>query len=170
MQWFAMIMKYFFGKKTSKAQSFKEIAIEIFHEISFRSKKMVTLTLTALGAVIFFCGGFFITLLELTSQYDRVGYVSWTATLFAGFGLIVLAAGVFATVFLRAWPAPGNYRPFTTPREEAAPPHSALESAFAALIMDFVKERELRREARGHSTSPPHSENPSRPQNTPPLH
>lgn len=170
MQWIAMIMKYIFGRKTSKAQSLKEIAIEIFHEVSYQSKKMVTLTLTALGAVIFFCGGFFITLLELTSQYDRVGYVYWTSTLLAGIGLIALAAAVFATVFLRAWPSPGHYKHFAAPREETSSQHSALEGAFAALIMDYVKERELRRETKQHTSDPTSPEADSYSQQSAPLH
>lgn len=174
MQWMAMVMTYFFGRKNRKTKNLKEMAIEIFEEVSYQSRKVVTLTLTGLGAVIFFCGGFFITLLDSTSQYDQAGYVSWTATLLAGVGLILMATLVFAGVFLRAWPKPSQHR-HTHPREEEAAHRqpSAIEGAIAALIMDYVKEREHRRETKMHTSTETHDSHheKNRPeQYTPPLH
>lgn len=154
MQWLAMIITYFFGRKSSKTKSLKEMAIEIFDEISFRSRKVVTLTMMALGSVIIFCGGFFIALIEATSQYDRVGYVGWSATLVAGLGLIGIASAVFATVFARAWPNPHAFQHEQIHEQAAPPPTSGIEAALSALIMDFIKERELRRQGFAKQSPP----------------
>lgn len=161
MQWLAMIITYFFGRKSNKTKSLKEIAIEIFDEISFRSRKIVTLSMMALGAVIIFCGGFFIALIEATSQYDRVGYVGWSATLVAGLGLIAIASAVFATVFARAWPTPQSYYHEQIHEQATPPPTSGIEAALSALIMDFVKERELKRQSHARQAPPPPGTGPS---------
>lgn len=158
MQWLAMIITYFFGRKSSKTKSLKEMAIEIFDEITFRSRKVVTLTMMALGAVIIFCGGFFIALIDATSQYDRVGYVGWSATLVAGLSLIGIASAVFATVFARAWPTPLSFHHEQIHEQATPPPTSGIEAALSALIMDFVKERELRRQGSAKQSPPPQPE------------
>lgn len=158
MQWLAMIITYFFGRKSSKTKSLKEVAVEIFDEISFRSRKIITLTMMALGSVIFFCGGFFIALIDTTSQYDRVGYVGWSSTLLAGLGLIAIASTIFATVFNRAWPHPQHSHQEQIHEQVQPPPTSNIEAALSALIMDFVKERELRRQA--YSNARPQEQEP----------
>lgn len=171
MQWLAMMMSFIFGKMNSKRKSLRETAIEIFEEVSYKSRRIVTLTMTAFGAVIFFCGGFFISLLEGTSQYDQTGNVVWTSTLGAGVGLIALAAVVFATVFLRAWPGVSPHK-HEHPREESATHSSNLENALSALIMDYVKEREMRREQK-MSEGTPRPEAPpfhEEPPSSSPLH
>ncbi|WP_374079524.1 hypothetical protein [Bdellovibrio bacteriovorus] len=149
MQWLAMFASFIVGRLNAKARGLRETAEEVFDEVSRKSRKVVSLTLTGLCAVILFCGGFFISLLDSTTQYDRTGGIAWTATLSAGIGLIAVAAITFAYVFLRAWPGARHvhhqthHRRFETPR-----PSSSLENALATLVMDFVRERETRRTAR----------------------
>lgn len=151
MQWIAMIVSFVVGRLNAKARSLRETAEEVFDEVSRKSRKVVSLTLAGLCAVILFCGGFFIALLNGTTQYDRTGAVTWTATLSAGIGLIAIAVITFAIVFLRAWPGARHpHHNHTAPhhrRHEATPP-SSLETAMSALVMDFVRERELRRSRR----------------------
>lgn len=149
MQWIAMFVSFIVGRLNMKARSLRETAVEVFEEVSRKSRKVVTLTLTGLGAVILFCGGFFISLLDSTTQYDRTGGVAWTATLSSGIGLIVIAAVTFAYIFLRAWPgARHGHTQAHARRPEMPHSTSSLENALAALVTDFVKERESRRSAR----------------------
>ncbi|WP_415062569.1 hypothetical protein [Bdellovibrio sp.] len=157
MRWLGMVLSFLFGRLNTKPKSFREIALEIFDDVSRRSRKIVSLTLAGLGAVIFFCGGLFISIIDGTTQYDRFGMVNWTATFGAGVTLILFATAVFAVVFLRAWPGATQRHSRIPPHHEAPPPPSALEQALAALVMDFVKERELRREARSQAEPPPSS-------------
>lgn len=160
MQWLAMFVSFIVGRLNAKARGLRETAEEVFDEVSRKSRKVVSLTLTGLCAVILFCGGFFISLLDGTTQYDRTGGIAWTATLSAGIGLIAVAAITFAYVFLRAWPGArhthqAHHRRLETPRQS-----SSLENALATLVMDFVRERETRRMARERrqATTPPGSE------------
>lgn len=169
MQWLAIALSFLFGKKSPRLKSFKEIAVEIFDEIAIKSRPLITLTLTALGAMLLLCGGLFIVILELTAQYDRIGHLSWSATLLGGMGLTFLATFVFATIFLMAWPTPTI--PSRSSMEEPLRTTSPLEAALSALIMDFVKEREVRREAKPRT--PPTEERPPsnfRGDKTSPLH
>lgn len=146
MQWLAMLATYFFGRKNSKNRSLREMAIEIFDDVSVKSRRIVFLTLTALGSVILFCGGFFITLLESTSQYDRNEYIYLSATLSGGIALVLGGVVAFTTLFAKAWPRSTQHPgAFANTPEEHPRQASTLEMALAALVMDFIKERELRR-------------------------
>lgn len=163
MQWLAMIITYFFGRRSSKSKSLKEIALEVYEEISAKSRRLITLTLSGLGAVILFCGGFFVSLLELTSQYDRVGYVSLSATLAAGLTLMICAVVAFMGIFWGAWPNSTQHSEHST-QESTAQAASPLENALSVLIMDYVKDRELRRESRRYQST----DQPSPPSHSPP--
>lgn len=154
MRWLGMVLSFLFGRMNTKPKSFREIAMEIFDDVSRRSRKVVSLTLAGLAAVIFFCGGVFISIIDGTTQYDRLGAVNWTATFGAGVALILLAVAVFAGVFLRAWPGALQRHSRVPPHQETSVLPSALEQALAALVMDFVKERELRRAARPQPEHP----------------
>ncbi|KHD87799.1 MAG: hypothetical protein OM95_12360 [Bdellovibrio sp. ArHS] len=162
MKWLALVLSFVFGRLNMRPRGFKDAAIEIFDEVSFRSRRMVTLILVGVAAVIFFTGGLFISLLDLSMQWDRTGSILWSATLSTGVGLIVLASAAFAVVFLRAWPGAVKAKQqikrklkHEQEEEEAELQRhpSSLEQALSALVMDFVKEREIRRAARSSETS-----------------
>jgi hypothetical protein len=127
------------------------------------------LVLAGLSAVIFFCGGLFITILESTLQYDRVGYVTLSSTLGAGIILFCMAALGFAYVFAYAWPGASRQV-----KEAVKPEHqhhaSTLEQALTVLVLDFVKDREIRRERdmrdQTHGNVPPTSARPNTSTNT----
>jgi|GEM_PF-1480719 len=164
MKWLAMLLSLVFGRATrSRGPTLKETALEIFNEVIHESRKFITLTMGALAAVLIFCAGFFIALLNGTTQYDRGGSVAWTATLGAGVVLMLLAIAIFGVIFLRAWPGIKQRRIAKQKREESRLYHEAapLETALSLLVMDFIKEREERRAvARGEtpSSSPATSE------------
>lgn len=162
MKWLALVLSFVFGRLNMRPRGFKDAAIEIFDEVSFRSRRMVTLILVGVASVIFFTGGLFISLLDLSMQWDRTGSIVWSATLSTGVGLIVLASAAFAVVFLRAWPGATKAKQDIKRKlkhereEEEMEQHkrpSSLEHALSALVMDYVKEREIRRAARGPETS-----------------
>ncbi|KYG64325.1 hypothetical protein AZI87_13920 [Bdellovibrio bacteriovorus] len=161
MKWLALVLSFVFGRLNMRPRGFKDAAIEIFDEVSFRSRRMVTLILVGVASVIFFTGGLFISLLDLSMQWDRTGSIVWSATLSTGVGLILLASAAFAVVFLRAWPGATKAkqqikRKHKHEQEEEEMDRkrpTSLEHALSALVMDYVKEREIRRAARGPETS-----------------
>lgn len=151
-----MILSFIVGRLNSKpSKGLRETAVEIFDEITFRSRSIVTLTLGGLGAVILLCGGLFIAILDATTQFDRNGGIAWTATLGAGVILVALAGASFSLVFMKAWPrATLSARP---PTSRVTAETSPLETALATLVMDFVKEREVSRKSRMQAEPAPRS-------------
>lgn len=154
MQWLALIASFVFGRMNSRSVGIRQIAVEAFHEISHRSRRIVTLSLTGLAAVIFFCGGLFIALLDGTSQYDRTGAVFATSTLWAGVALMLIAVVTFAVVFLRAWPG-ARARTQMHRKHESIHDQTGmnLEQALSELVMDFVNDRRVRRQRKASSSS-----------------
>lgn len=155
MKWLFVALSFIYRKMTShRSPSLKETAVEIFEEISHKSRKMVALTLAGVAAVIFLTGGFFISLINATTQYDEIGEVAMSATLSGGLGLILLALITFGVVFLQAWPGIKKRKQHEKEMKEAAMAGGPLEQALALLVTDFVKEREMRRTARQTGYTP----------------
>lgn len=148
MQLLAMIASFIFGRMNHNQRSggLRETVRELVDDALLKSRKPVILVLTGLAAVIFVCGGLFITVLDATSQYDRVGYITLTSTMGAGIILFCLAMLGFAYVFAYSWPgATQNVKEVVETRTEHHHHASTLEQALTVLVLDFVKERELRR-------------------------
>lgn len=156
LKWIEIIASFFIGKmQPSHGPSLRESAIAIFEEITYKSRKAVSLVVISLAAAIFALGGFFISLINATSQYDQTGAVNFTSTLGSGLVLILIAVGTFAWVFGSAWPGvkqskaahKAEQEHHHHQQQEQAHQHqpSSLEYALSMLVMDFVKERELRR-------------------------
>lgn len=166
MKWLSLILPFFlgFGHKPAKPRrSLKETALEIYDAITIRSRTAVFLTMAGLCAIAFICGGFFMFLLESTGQYDRAGVIVWNSTLITSGILVLLALGGLGYVYFMAWPGVRAARNRQEVREEEERrqhehPVGSLEQALAALVMDFVKEREFKREHRASSAPPPSSE------------
>ncbi|AHZ84075.1 hypothetical protein [Bdellovibrio bacteriovorus] len=161
MKWLGFILPFilgFGGKGHRPRRSLKDSALEIYDAITIRSRKAVFLSMGGLGAIAFVCGGIFMFLTEATSQYDRAGFVMWNSTLITSLTLVALAVGGLSYVYFYAWPgvrAAGERREaaeadFKRQQEIQA---GSLEAALSALVMDFVKEREMRRELRARSPS-----------------
>lgn len=162
-----MILSFIVGRLNSKpSKGLRETAVEIFDEITFRSRNIVTLTLGGLGSVILLCGGLFIAILDGTTQFDRNGVIAWTATLGAGVLLVALAGLSFSFVFIRAWPRATRSR--SQPASRGTPETSPLETALATLVMDFVKERQASRKTLSEAEFTPHPPEPSHPKNEEP--
>lgn len=158
MQLLAMIASFIFGRMNHQQRSggLRETVRELVDDALLKSRKPVILVLTGLAAVIFVCGGLFITILDATTQYDRVGYITLTSTMGAGIALFCLAMLGFAYVFAYSWPgATHQIKEVVESRTEHHHHASTLEQALTVLVLDFVKERELRRAQQTSSPSGP---------------
>lgn len=164
MKWLGFILPFIMGlggKGGHKPhRSLKASALEIYDAITIRSRTAVFLSMTGLGAIAFVCGGVFMFIMEATSQYDSTGYLFWNSTLITSLCLTLLAVGSLSYVYYFAWP---GVRAADQRREEAEFEHrrqqemqaGSLEAALSALVMDFVREREMRREQRASNPPPP---------------
>nr|BFD59232.1 hypothetical protein CKG001_13390 [Bdellovibrio sp. CKG001] len=169
MKWLSLFLPFFLGlgsKHDKPRRNLKETALEIYDAITIRSRAAVFLTMAGLCAIAFICGGFFIFLLESTKQYDRAGIIVWNSTLISSGLLVLLALAGLSYVYFMAWPGLQAARNRQEVRDEEQRrqqehPVGSLEQALAALVMDFVKEREFKREHR--STPPPPAQEPTRP-------
>ncbi|MFV3410425.1 hypothetical protein [Bdellovibrio bacteriovorus] len=163
MKWLGFILPFIMGlggKGSHRPRrSLKDSALEIYDAITIRSRTAVFLSMTGLGAIAFVCGGVFMFITEATSQYDTTGYVFWNSTLITSLCLTAAAVGGLSYVYFFAWP---GVRAADRRREAAEIEFKrqqelhagSLEAALSALVMDFVRERELRRAQRTSSPSP----------------
>lgn len=163
MKWILMFLTLSLRQLNSRLRgpSLRQTLMDIFYEAREKSKKLANLLVGGLAATIFFCGGFFITLINMSAQWDQTRQVVWSATLISGLVLMGLALIVYI----------GLYASFTKDdREEVLAerderqkaerfrqssrryaagrrPESAatLETALAALVMDFIHERQEKR-------------------------
>ncbi len=82
---------------------------------------------------------FIITYFNLLNQYDLIGSVKLQAVSVGGAVLFTIGLAIL-------WKASFSMRGKAAPVEQKGPTVSAIELAISALILDFVKERELDRE------------------------
>lgn len=164
MKWILMFLTLSLRQLNTRLRgpSLRQTIMDIFYEARQKSKKLANLIVGGLAATIFFCGGFFIALINMSAQWDQNRQILWSATLISGLVLMGLALIVYI----------GLYASFTkddreevlAEREEKQKkerfqkssrryaagrrPESAstLESALAALVMDFIHERQDKRE------------------------
>jgi len=148
MKWLSLVFSFLLGKfNTPHRPSLKESAFEIIEEATFKSRKPLALLLGALSCVLLLCGGFFMGLIDLTQQYDREGVVRFTSSFGSGLGLVLVGIAVFSYIFVYAWPGARKHSVEQQLKEQAAQSaNSTLEQALATLVLDFVKEREQKRE------------------------
>lgn len=156
MKWFSLLLSFFLGKlNVVRAPSLKQTINVLFEEAAYRSRKPTIYVLAGLTFVLILSGGFFMGLIDITTQYDRDGVVQATASSITGFSLVALSLIGFIWVFTRAWPGVKAVKK----KEEkvAAEQNSGIEQALILLVMDFIKEREFKREERRHQAPIPPS-------------
>lgn len=161
MKWASIIMKFLFSGGSKRNKTLKDTIAEAFAEVTHKGKRLLTLSLIAFAAVLLFIPGFFIGLLNLTGQYDRQGYVAFTATFGAGLALMVIAGGMIAYV-AKAWSGVSPVKKAKQAKRkveekieerisERRP--DSLETALSLLVMDYIREREEKRRLRASMVS-----------------
>ncbi|MGZ3743575.1 MAG: hypothetical protein ACXWRE_09560 [Pseudobdellovibrionaceae bacterium] len=161
MRWISLLVSFIIGKiNSARPPSLKELASAIMEEAAYRSRRPVVLLLSGLICILFLCGGFFMSLIDLTSQFDRNGFIQFTASTAGGVILVLFSLSVFFWIFTSAWP--GTQEKKMTEMEAPAQPTSSLEHALSLLVMDFIKEREFKRQQQQQQQqaqySPPYSQ------------
>jgi len=157
MRWLSLLISFLVGRfNIAHRPSFKESAMAVIEELAYKSRKPVAMMLGGLILVLILCGGIFMSAVDLAQQYDREGVVRFTASTGTGLTMVLITLILFAWVFLAAWPGTRAHAADHSPEAGAKTPPSSLEQALATLVLDFVKERELKRE-QAHQSLPAHA-------------
>lgn len=132
----SFIFKSFTGQQTDDLLYVKMLDIA-----SNRIYEMLNSIAYGLSGIIMMITGFFATYFNLLSQYDRVGTITIGAVAVGGIVLIFIGFGIIYN---------NTKKDFTPPiKAQKAIQNqvsSPIELAIAALLQDFVKEREFVRE------------------------
>lgn len=166
MKWILMFLTLSLRQLNTRLRgpSLRQTLMDIFYEAREKSKKLANLIIGGIAATIFFCGGFFIALINLSAQWDQSRQIAWSATLISGLVLMGLALIVYIGLYAsftkddreevlaerdekkkKERLQRSSRRYAQAPRSESA---SSLEGALAALVMDFIHERQSKRDFR----------------------
>lgn len=156
IKWISLVLSFLFGARSNKDLNLKGLAMEVYDEAIYRSRKPVGLFLLALASVFFICGGMMVALLDITRQYDTRGWVYPGATMWSGISLAVLSIIGSIYIFTKAWPKSSRPHHFQAEHSSSEPRHPGLDEALSLLIMDYIEERKTRRNQTDlHRKNPP---------------
>lgn len=138
---------------------FKGIQASVFDDLAVRTRKPVMLVLLGFCAIMFFCVGSFMAIIDATRQFDTTGTIVASATLWTGIAIAALTLGGYVYIFMHEWPGlrevnaqkKAEHEAYEREQHREAEAHqrpSDIESALAAILMDFVDSRKIRRERR----------------------
>jgi len=133
---FATYLLNLFSGQKSDAPIYEKIVDFAFE----RLYEMINVIAYGFSGIILVISGFLATYFNLLNQFDRMGYIYLNAVSTGGIVLIFIGFGIL-------YNASKQEVTTSTSRKDMAPPSpSPVEIAVAALIQDFVKERERERE------------------------
>ena len=164
MKWLSLVLGFLFsGNKSHQSLNFTEIGLEIYDQITIRSRKPIALILCGFASIIFICGGVFISLINVTRQYDLTGEIVLGAVFWSGIAMSLIFLAGYIYVFLHAWTgvkeSKARIEADRKAQEQAEHQPPGLDQAISLLIMDHIeerKERRARREAREDRPHGPH--------------
>lgn len=143
------ILSYFLGNAKNL---FKEPSIALTQQLAMHIRSFILLIVTCVGSLTLFCVGTSLLISRISSQFDSregfyfsVGMGIYTA-------MAVLSLGVLVYCLRRkTWlNAMGFNQP---PAKQASSRGGAIENAVALLVMDFIEERQNRRQQSQDSAS-----------------
>ncbi len=151
------LLTFFLGTQLTKTFSFKSIGNEIFNQIALYTRKPVALFLAGLLSIIFFSGGAFMAIVNATSQYDLMGTVTGTATLWTGAGLAAFFLVSYTWIFMVAWPGaenPSLSKGIDSLKDKISGNEiPSLDKAISAFVIDIVEQRKVKRSRRETATA-----------------
>ncbi len=134
---------------------FKPSLEPIISRASDAGRRIVMLFFLGLVTSVLFSAGLFLALTEATRQYDEAGIVTQSMTLSAGVVLAMFCLMIFGLAFYMGWPKSAEMKPVAN--AQRAP---ALEEALSLLILDYIQERETKRQSAETAMNTVTSEDP----------
>jgi hypothetical protein len=141
-----LIFSYFIGRKSLIAERSLEISAEILNQL----RRILILTVLTFGALVLFCMGMSYMIERLLDNLDKGVFILTPSIWFIFiFQLVCLGIILFATnkkKWLDIFKS-GN-KEYSSEKSALTPAagHGQLESVISLLIMDFIREREFKRE------------------------
>ena len=164
MKWlgllFPFLYKYLNPPTSGSQMSLNATALDIYDAITLKSRNVVFIFIGAIAGFAIMCGSFFMFLIDSTRQYDFSGVILWNATLTVSSILFVCSMAALAYVYFYAWPGGnpptesfsrtgdplGSQQQTAQSTNHKAP--SAIENALSLLVLDYIQDRQERRQAR----------------------
>lgn len=143
MKWlliFFSIIKPFFSQENQSINP----ATEIKDFIRANAMKVVMLFTAAISLGILFSSGLVLIAVDMGAQYDQNGYIYFSSMIIMGLILSALSL-VSGAIVVKSFQDTTQSRRHKNPPLTAVGTSHPLQDALALLIIDFVKERELKR-------------------------
>jgi len=135
-------LNYFLGKKNFIGEKSLEISAEILNQL----RRILILVVLTVGSLALFCMGMSYLIERFLNNLDN-GQALFTPSIWFILGFLVICIGVMIYATRKQ-----NWLEIfkSEKKEEASPPAlvggNAIESVISLLILDFIKERELKKE------------------------
>ncbi|WP_295905867.1 hypothetical protein [uncultured Bdellovibrio sp.] len=134
------LISFFLG---SAKNLFKEPGVAITQQLVLHLRSLGLIITSCVGALALFCVGLSLLIARIAGQFDSSESFYFSTSMWIYLAMTVISAGVLIyTLRKDTWlKAMG----FEQKPQAASGKSSALESAVALLVMDFVEERQSRR-------------------------
>jgi hypothetical protein len=135
-------LNYFLGKRNFIGEKSLEISAEILNQL----RKILILVVLTIGSLALFCMGMSYLIERFLNNIDN-GQTVFTPSIWFILGFLVICIGVM-TYATRKQNWLDIFKSETKVKAPSLPPvgGNAIESVLSLLILDFIKERELKRE------------------------
>lgn len=123
---------------------FKEPGVALTQQLVLHVRSLTLIVVSCIGSLALFCVGASLLISHVVGQIDKDGGFQATTGFFIYVAMVVISGGVLIySLSSKTWLKALGMQAVN----EAAPKKSgALESAVALLVMDFVEERQSRRQ------------------------
>lgn len=152
MKWFSFLLPLLLKQLSPALAAMNQSSLQLCEDFSLKSRKVALVVLAGMAAVLLFCGGLLITIWEAARQMDSAQVVKMNTLILAGISLVAVSLLTLSVAF-RFWPGVRarkqrlkRERAQIKAQRESLGQAISLDQAVAMLILDFVKEREQKRQ------------------------
>ena len=136
------LLNYVLGKRKSIGEKSWEISAEILNQL----RKILILVVLTIGSLTLFCMGMSYLIERFLNNLDN-GQALFTPSIWFILGFIVICIGVMVYATRKKnWLNIFKSEIKEEPASQVSPGVNAIESVLSLLILDFIKEREQKRE------------------------
>lgn len=136
------LISFFMG---SAKNLFKEPGVAITQQVVMHVRSLTFIVVSCLGSLALFCVGLSLLIASLAKQVDAEGGFSFSNGMIVYSVMVVVSLGVLVYGLKReTWLRALGFE--TRPQPAASSKSGALENAVALLVMDYIEERQSRRE------------------------
>ncbi|KYG61475.1 hypothetical protein AZI86_17330 [Bdellovibrio bacteriovorus] len=141
MKFLIPLLSFFLGNAKS---FFGGPSQAITQQVVLRVRAITILAICAIGSLALSCVGLSLLIAKIATQLDSPEGFVWTTGTSVYLGMTLLFVGALVITMLRStWLSSGGFNPQKeAPRKGGSP----IENAIALVVMDFLEERQQRRQ------------------------